>query len=180
MIIKDINNNCVQCNFKLLDESYIDKMVSIEEDIVNLLYDKTFYSKSTKDDFFNIINNYNSKIIGLVNDDNELMAMGVYVKFLDFKENYGYDLNIDSDKLKYVGNIESTVVREEYRGNGIQKNICKQLEKYAKADGIKILGATVAPNNKFSLNNFIDLGYSIYTRKEKYGNFDRYIMKKEL
>lgn len=180
MQIKDINNKLVHCSLKLLDESYIDAMVEIEENIVEDLSNKSFYAKSTKEDFKNIINNYNNKVIGLVNNKNELIAMGVYVAFLDFKENYGYDLDVPIENLKYVGNIESTLVRKEYRGNGIQKKICIELERYAKNDEIKILGATVAPDNKFSLNNFLNLGYKIYNRKIKYGSFDRYILKKEL
>lgn len=181
MKICNKNKEMLECHFSLLQKEDIDKMVDLENEIAKGLENKKLYSKSGKEDFIKIYENYNSKFLGLkINNSDEIIAMGVYVKFENFKENYGYDLDINENELQFVGNIESTVVKENFRGNNIQKKICLELERYALLDGIKILGATVAPENKYSLKNFMDLGYDIYDEKIKYGSFNRYILKKEI
>ena len=104
--------------------------------------------------------------------------MGVYVKKGYDKSNYGYDIGLDNDDVLKVGQIESTVVKEEYRGNKLQKIICKELEKIALKNGTKILCATASPYNEFSVNTFKSLGYEIKEDKLKYGGLRRYVLAK--
>ena len=90
----------------------------------------------------------------------------------------GYDLGISDKKLLKVGQIEATLVHEEFRGNKLQKIICKELEKIAVKSGTKILCATASPYNKFSVNTFISLGYKVKEDKLKYGGLRRYVLAK--
>ena len=112
--------------------------------------------------------------------DDEIIAMGVYAKKGYDKGNYGYDIELKGEELLNVGQIESTVVREEYRGNKLQRIICEELEKIAIENNTKIVCATASPYNEFSVNTFKSLGYEIKKDKIKYGGLRRYVLVKEL
>lgn len=168
-----------EINLKVLDLTDIDKIMQLQQDIINGLEDKQLYASTEKEEFIEYINSY-GKIIGYLNENKELVAMGVYAKKGYDKGNYGYDIDLEGDELLKVGQIESTVVREEYRGNRLQKIICDALEEIAIEDGIKTLCATASPYNEFSVNTFIKLGYEIKKDKIKYGGLRRYVLVKEI
>ena len=46
--------------------------------------------------------------------------------------------------------------------------------------GIVGIGATVSPENQYSLNNALASGFEIVCRREMYGGYDRYLLKKML
>ena len=49
-----------------------------------------------------------------------------------------------------------------------------------KRPGIVGIGATVSPENQYSLNNALACGFVIADRREMYGGYDRYLLKKML
>ena len=177
--LKNRRGDLVEGVFKKLDISYIDKIMELQKGIVDNLSNKNLYAPTDKNEFITYIEN-GAHILGVVTMKDELIAMGVYVKFGYNECNYGYDLDIKGDELLMVGQIESTVVKEEYRGNGLQRIVCSKLEEVAKDENIRIIGATVAPENICSLSNFKKLGYTVEKEKLKYGNYIRYILKKDL
>lgn len=175
---KDGSN--VEAEFKELDLSYIEKIMELENAIYEGLSNKDFYACSTQEEFKSILNG-KGKIIGCVSIENdELIAMGVYVEYKYEEHNYGYDVNIKGENLLKVGQLESTVVSENYRGNKLQRIICEYLENIGKDAEIKYICSTVAPDNKYSLNTFIELGYKIVIEKLKYGGLRRYVLMKEI
>ncbi|MGL5379139.1 GNAT family N-acetyltransferase [Clostridium sp.] len=177
--VKRKNDVNEEIRLKVLDLTYIDEIMKLQEDIINGLEDKQLYASTEKEEFIEYINSY-GKIIGYVNEEGKLIAMGVYAKKGYDKGNYGYDIDIQGEDLLKVGQIESTVVRPEYRGNRLQKIICDILEKIAIEDGVKTLCATASPYNEFSVNTFIKLGYEIKKDKIKYGGLRRYVLVKEV
>ena len=46
--------------------------------------------------------------------------------------------------------------------------------------GIVGIGATVSPENQYSLNNALASGFEIVCRREMYGGYDRYLLAKGL
>lgn len=177
--VKRIDNNIIEVEMKILNLSYIEKIMELQEEIVEGLEDKQLYASTEKNEFMKYINN-EGIILGLVTEEDELIAMGVYVAKGYDKKNYGYDLGIMGKELLKVGQIESTVVKNEFRGNRLQKIICEELEKLAREKGNTILTSTASPYNKFSVNTFLNLGYEIKIEKVKYGGVKRYVMMKEL
>jgi ribosomal protein S18 acetylase RimI-like enzyme len=179
MILKRRDGSNIEAELKELDLSYINKIMKIQNDIYEGLLNKDFYFCSEQEEFENIING-KGKIFGITADENnELIAIAVYVEYGYDEENYGYDIQIKGEELLKVGQIESTIVAENYRGNKLQKKLCEQLEKTARDSGIKYICATVAPENKYSLNTFMELGYKISIEKLKYGGLRRYVLVKE-
>ena len=156
-----------------------DKIMQLQEAIINGLENKEIYAETEKEEFEEYLNG-KGKIIGYITNDNELIAMGVYANKGYDKENYAYDLDLCGEAVLKVGQIESTIVKDEYRGNKLQKLMCEELEKIARENNDEILCATASPYNKFSVNTFINLEYEIKRDKLKYGGLRRYVLVKNL
>lgn len=179
LMLKRKDGEIVEVKLKELGLSYIDKIMELQKIIINGLENKEIYADTEREEFEGYIKE-NGKIIGYITDDDELVAMGVYAKKGYSKSNYAYDIDLDGEDVLKVGQIESTVVRDEYRGNRLQKIICEELEKIAKKEKTPILCATASPYNEFSVNTFINLGYEIKKDKLKYGGLRRYVLVKEI
>ncbi|MGG7177923.1 GNAT family N-acetyltransferase [Clostridium paraputrificum] len=169
----------IKAKLILLDDNYMDKIMELQEVIYLGLDDKQLYSPSTKEEFSEFISE-KGRIVGCVTEDNELVAMGVYCKLGYEESNYGYDIELHGEELLKVGQIESTLVKAEYRGNRLQKKICEVLEAIGKANNTPIMCATASPYNDYSVNTFKNLGYKIAKDKIKYGGLRRYVLVKEL
>ena len=169
----------VQAELKELNMSYLDKIMELQKIIIDGLENKELYADSKQEEFEEYIN-CNEKIIGCLTNEDELIAMGVYAKKGYDESNYAYDIGLNGEEVLKVAQIESTIVKSEYRGNKLQRLICEELEKIARKDNIEILSATASPYNKFSVNTFMNLGYEIKKDKLKYGGLRRYVLVKEL
>lgn len=113
-----------------------------------------------------------------VEQDGKLVA-SLIVRFPgDAEDNLGKD--VDIKELKKVAHIESVVVDEKYRGNGLQDRMIKFGEEVIFQRGYTYLMATVSPDNKHSLDNFKRNGYEVVKIKEKYGGMMRAILLKKL
>lgn len=177
--LKNKKGNYINAEIKILDSTYIDKIMLFQDEITKGLEDKQLYAPSNKDEFIECIES-KGKVVGILDNNNEIIAIGVYIKKGYDKENYGHDLNLEEKDLLKVSQIESTLVKDNFRGNGLQKIICEKLEDIAREEDMKFIIATASPYNKYSVNNFINLGYEIKKDKLKYGGLRRYVLAKEL
>lgn len=57
--------------------------------------------------------------------------------------------------------IDSIMIKQEYRGHHLQRQILKLLEKRARELNLDGLVTTVHPDNIYSKNNFVNSGYDI-------------------
>lgn len=179
-ILNKKNGRNIDVELKLLDLSYIDKIMDFQQDIYDGLENKEFYYCSDKEEFEKIING-KGKIIGCVSlKNNELIAIGVYIEYGYEKYNYGYDIGIEGEELLKVGHVEITLVSEDYRGNKLQKTMCEIIEELGKKAAMKYMCSTVAPDNKYSVNTFEKLGYNIMADKLMYGGLRRYVFMKQI
>lgn len=76
--------------------------------------------------------------------------------------------------------FDTTFVDPDYRGLGFQRWFLDQRTRIAEQLGAKYALVTVAPENKYSLNNILESGFEIIARKTLYGGLDRYVLKKDL
>ena len=79
-----------------------------------------------------------------------------------------------------AANQKLFLVREGYRGQGLQRKLIREIEKIAVARGYNLLCTTCAPNNTFSINNFLKEGYVYAKTEEKYGGLMRNLYYKKL
>ena len=179
IVLKRKDGKEISAKFVLLKSTDIDAIINLQEEIYNGLDDKQLYSPSTKEEFLEFTEE-KGRIVGCVTEDNQLIAMGVYCNLKYHKDNYAYDIDLQGDEVLTVGQIESTLVREEYRGNRLQKQICELLEEIGLENNTPIMCATASPYNKYSVNTFLNLGYKIAKDKIKYAGLRRYVFVKEL
>lgn len=95
-------------------------------------------------------------------------------------ENLGFDLGFSKEQRSLTILMESAVVRPEARGFGLQKKLMEEAEKRFRGTKYQYALATVHPENVYSRNNFLTLGYEEAMEKLKYGGLPRIIMKKRI
>lgn len=96
------------------------------------------------------------------------------------ENNMGYDVGLDADQLPFVAHMDTAAVLPAYRGQHLQYRMMAMAEADLKAAGYHYLCVTAHPDNHYSGNNMLSLGYRIIATKEKYGGFLRNIFLKEV
>ena len=103
--LKRKDGKIIQGILKKLDESYINKIMRFQDEIVEGLENKELYFPSKEEEFLEFISN-KGNIVGCVTEDDDLIAIGVYCKLGYDENNYGYDIGINGEELLKVGQIE--------------------------------------------------------------------------
>lgn len=111
-------------------------------------------------------------------EDNTLIAIGMLYVPQCIEEDHFHDLGLQAEFKS--ANQKLFLVREGYRGLGLQRKLIREVEKIAVARGYNLLCTTVAPNNEYSINNFLKEGYVYAKTEEKYGGLVRNLYYKEL
>lgn len=88
-------------------------------------------------------------------------------------------LGVPREEWEHWANADSAVVHPDWRGNGLQRKLLEAALSLVRP-GIVGIGATVSPENQYSLNNALACGFVIADRREMYGGYDRYLLKKML
>lgn len=95
------------------------------------------------------------------------------------EHNYGYDLGFSEDQLLKTINMDTAAVHPDYRGQKLQKRLMERAEEDLKGAGERILLCTIHPENRYSLQNALSLGYVIQKELPKYGSV-RYLLRKDI
>lgn len=111
-------------------------------------------------------------------EDNTLIAIGMLYVPQCLEEDHFHDLGLQGEFRS--ANQKLFLVREGYRGLGLQRKLIREVEKIAVARGYNLLCTTVAPNNEYSINNFLKEGYVYAKTEEKYGGLKRNLYYKAL
>lgn len=98
----------------------------------------------------------------------------------DSSENLGKDIGLSKDKYNQVAHMDSAVIAPAYRGHHLQQRLMSYAENDLKKSGYHYLCCTIHPDNKYSLNSALSLGYKIATICEKYGGYQRAVLVKEI
>jgi ribosomal protein S18 acetylase RimI-like enzyme len=104
----------------------------------------------------------------------------------DSEENLAGDILGADGKLTEIlmstAHIETTAVKPEFQGNGLQSKMISAALDYIAANysNIKYVCATVSPDNAPSLKSFIKCGFNIALTKKKYGGKMRHILVTEV
>ena len=94
------------------------------------------------------------------------------------EEDHFHDLGLEGNYRS--ANQKLFLVREGYRGLGLQRQLIREIEKVALSRDYNLLCTTVAPNNTFSINNFLKEGYVYAKTEEKYSGLMRNLYYKVL
>jgi len=95
-------------------------------------------------------------------------------------ENLGRDLGFSDEDLMKSAHMETVVIAPKYRGHHLQARLMAKAEEDLNAAGYKHLLCTIHPENPYSMNNALSLGYKVEKLVEKYGGLPRNILLKEI
>ena len=147
-----------------------------------LLFEKT-YNEIENKEFFAFDKEYTPPKDGFtykIFDNDKLVACFLLTfPHLD-EENLGYDIGLCEKDLLKVAHMDSVAVDSSYRGRGYQNILMRKAEEDAIKLGYKYLMCTIHPDNIYSMQNALKLGYKNVLTKEKYGGRIRAIMLKEV
>ena len=81
------------------------------------------------------------------------------------EHNYAAFLGIPRVEWPHWANADSAIVHPDYRGNGLQR-LMLQAALPLFPGNITHIGATVSPENQYSLRNALASGFAIAARRE--------------
>ena len=90
--------------------------------------------------------------------------------------NLGCELGLDEAQLRRVIHMDTAAVHPDFRGRGLQRRMMAEAEKFLPG---RILLCTIHPDNRYSLENALRLGYRIEKRIERYDSV-RYVLRKDM
>ena len=162
---------------KKLDSTYISAMLDLQDEVIGKLDNPDILRKNTIDTLSPCFDPP-SLVLGAFCDD-LFVAFGILYYAGDDHENLAYSLDAHDDLYTYA-NIKVVIVKDGYRGHGLQKTFIRDFEKYAKTIGVNTLLSTVSPDNMYSCRNLEQCGYISVKRLKKYGGKDRLLYMRNL
>ena len=96
------------------------------------------------------------------------------------EDNLGEYIGLSEEEKMYVAHMESAAVLPEYRGLRIQNQLMAKGFALLKQTEYKYVMGTAHPDNIFSVNNFLKLGYEIVADVKKYGGLRRYVFNQRI
>ena len=161
---------------KKCQTSDLEAVIELNESIYAALPDKTVLRHNSPEMIASCLEEPNVTLG--VWDGNLLVAIGMLYVPQCLEEDHAHDLDLHGDYR--CANQKLFLVREGYRGLGLQRRLIREVEQIAMERGYNLLCTTVAPHNKFSINNFLREGYLYATTEEKYGGLMRNLYYKVL
>lgn len=172
-----MENTKAPLNFTLkpLGIDSIPQLLEIQEETFKTLPDKSLLRRNTYETLSVCFNDM-SLVLGVFCDE-RLIAFGILYSAGDSDENLAKELD-DCDDANNYTNAKLIIVRPQYRGYGLQKILLNELVDFACAKGFKGVVATVAPDNKYSLENCLSCGFKPVKNVVKYGGNARVLLLK--
>lgn len=96
------------------------------------------------------------------------------------EENLGWDLGFEKEALLQTAHMDTVVVLPAYRGHGLQGQLMQKAEADLTQAGYRYLLCTIHPDNQYSMNHALKLGYKVVKSTRKYGGLPRNILLKTL
>ena len=163
---------------ELLDEIHFDIVAELQEEIVEEIGDPVFYDPVAPD---NIMKRFRleGRTIGTF-VGRRLVAF----RILHFPpadgDNFGKDIGLASEEFPKVAHLAATLVRKEFRGNGLAFKMNFQALKLIRQMRFVHACATVFPANHANVATLFKTGLIICGLKDKYGGKLRYIFYRDL
>ena len=150
-------------HIRYLNEDDLPAILELQEETILGLKDKTILRKNSPEILLQSISEQNIALGVFIND--ELIAIGLTV----------LPVPPETDLREKL-----IIVKEKYRGNGLQRKLIRLMEEEALSRGVTHLCTSVSPNNPYSYNNVLAMGYEFDHQEEIYGGLLRNIYVKEL
>ena len=161
---------------KKCTENDINDILNLQEYVIDHLKDKSVLRRNSKEMFLHCMQKPNLTL-GVYNH-NEMIALSIFVDEKGTSEDLS--INIKKEVNDVCANFKLVIVKDDFRGIHLQRNLMWILERYAYENGYTKLCTTVSPDNKYSLNNIESLQYKFELEAIKYGGLKRYLYVKDI
>ncbi len=158
-------------DIEIVNENKLDGVLEFQKDIIDRMEHQEFFCPLTKEEFLEPIRGRDNVYFLKYNNE----TIGLFVATCDIP-NILEEYQLDNNNVIL---IDSVMIREDFRGYGLQRQILDYLYNRAKELNLDGLVATVHPDNTYSLNNFLYCGYEIINKLTLHGG-DRYVVFKNV
>ncbi|MFZ5351888.1 MAG: hypothetical protein ACOZCL_04075 [Bacillota bacterium] len=169
-IFKNVGNSKVAEDYiiRLTEDRELNAVIELQNTVYEQLPNKQVLYRDSYAEMREDLES-GAKIIGVYNQQNDLIAYRYFSFPGKNEKNLGYDINMPEDELESVVHLETTVVHPLYRGNDLQSITLQHAVSFVRPMGFKHLLCTVSPQNFYSLYNIMKNGLKIKSLKKKYG-----------
>ncbi len=137
-----------------LDIKDIDTYIMFVEDVKEKMEHKEWLGDFKKEDYEYLLSN--GSVIYIWKIKEEIIASGMLIPATQ-KDLIKFNLE-ELDVLKTM-DFGPEMVKEKYRGNGLQKDVLVYLLDYCKKEGFTNAITTIHPDNSYSINNVERAGF---------------------
>ena len=156
----------------------ISMIMQIMHRALELVEDKSWYAVDSKEFVEKCIEGQGFTLKAMV-EGNIAGFLTVRYPWKD-DDNLGDYIGLLEDEKMFVAHMESAAVLPEYRGLRIQNKLMARGFELLKDTEYKYVMGTAHPDNVFSVNNFLKLGYEIVADVKKYGGLRRYVFNQTI
>lgn len=167
--------------FRLLNESDLDQLISLQELVYSTLDDQASLSTLSEEEFIDLIRG-KGWLVGVFIEKQLIASRALLIPSVDEKDHLGKDAGIARSELDQVIYQEISIVNPAFRGYHLQQQMGEWLMKMLENSQHKYryLCATVAPANIASMKDKFNQNMQIVALKKKYNEKWRYIFFKDL
>lgn len=153
-------------------------IMNIMHTALELVEDKSWYAVDTEEFVAKCIEGQGFTLKALVDGE---MAGFLTVRY-PWKEedNLGDYIGLSEEEKMFVAHLESAAVLPQYRGMRIQNKLMAKGFELLKETQYRYVMGTAHPENVFSVNNFLKLGFEVVADVEKYGGYRRYVFNQTI
>src|SRR5690554_4254121 len=162
----------------IMNQHHLDDIMKLQQEVIDEQKDQLMYRFTSRKNYEEMLRN-KAYIIGLYIDEN-LIAFACLLMPNTFDQRLlAFEpLNKVDNNLVYY--YRAVAVSAKYRGNKIQKFFIEHFDsRIHTMDGVHMI-LNVHPNNTFSIQNFIDAGYTKYGSKTIDQVYDRSLYFKKI
>lgn len=158
----------------------ISEIIAIDRLTCKEIVDSDWYSNDCVNrEFLNYLIEEAGFVVKVV-CNNQIVGFGMAEVKLDSGTSPAFLLHLN-DNISLCGEIDNILVLPGYRGYGLQRKIMRCLEeKFLSDTSVEILYVTVHPDNIYSLDNCLTLGYQEVMEVSLYGGKRRMVLKKRI
>jgi hypothetical protein len=165
---------------RLLSTSYLDDVMSVQNETFRALEDKSIYYPSCRGTFEDSLSG-NGLVIGCFVEDALIGFRSIWLPG-ESEDNLGLDIGIDKkEHLMKVAHLERACVLPNFTGNRLQMRMTNHAIELAKRYGhFRYLCSTVAPTNYASMQDKFSADMVIVSLLKKYEDYYRYIFFRDV
>ncbi|MWC28082.1 GNAT family N-acetyltransferase [Paenibacillus sp. MMS18-CY102] len=156
----------------------ISGLLALMKDVISRLPNQDLFAMDDEDYFIGLFSG-EGEVYGAFKEG-KLVAVSVLAFPGISRKNLGLEIGVLDHELHLVAVLDSTVVHESVRGQGLQRIFHELREKRAAENGYRYLYSTVHPDNHASVNNLVHAGFTHQFTRPMYGGKIRHCYAKRL